>query len=63
MSEGGASEDIIQVSVREQERDIRRRYTSSCTRRVIRKMDMWVQELVTMVRGEMLRPVAYLVIA
>src|SRR6267154_3418772 len=52
LSKGGVSENIIQVSVRKRRRDIRCRYTSNCTRRVVRKMAMWVQELVTMARGE-----------
>jgi len=54
LSEESADENIVKISKGEQRRDIRHRYTSNCTRRVIKRMDMWVQELMMMVKGEIL---------
>jgi len=45
------NKNIIEVSKGEQRRDIRCRYISNSIRRV-RRMDMWVQELMTLVKGE-----------
>jgi hypothetical protein len=51
LGNGGANQDVINVRVGEEEAYGEGKYPVNCTSGIVRSMDMWVQWLMTVVRG------------
>jgi len=51
LSNGGVNQNIINVRVGEEEAYGEGKYLVNCTSGIVRSMDMWVQWLMTVVRG------------
>jgi hypothetical protein len=51
LGNGGMSDNVHDVGAREEESYGEDKYLVNCTSRIVRSMDMWVQWLMTMVRG------------
>jgi hypothetical protein len=51
LGNGGANQNIVNVRVGEEEAYREGKYLVNCTSGIVRSMDMWVQWLITVVRG------------
>jgi hypothetical protein len=51
LGNGGANQNIVNVRVGEEEAYGEGKYPVNCTSGIVRSMDMWVQWLMTVVRG------------
>jgi hypothetical protein len=51
LGNGGANQNIVNVCIGKEEAYLGGKYPVNCTSGIVRSMDMWVQWLMTMVRG------------
>jgi hypothetical protein len=51
LGNGGANQNIVNVHIGEEEAYGEGKYPVNCTSGIVRSMDMWVQWLMTVVRG------------